>query len=206
MEREEPMALHLLFAFVVVLSSYLPAKAQSFPARSVTIVVSSTAGSLPDLLARGVGQELHQKWKQPVVIENRAGGAYAIAANAVTSAPADGYTLLATESGLYTIQPHLSKSRAYDAQRDFVPVAGMASIPLAFVAVFLLVDAVKFEDFLCCVGEVAVTVAQFFRQCPAQPAAFPFDLLVVDLCHMPLMENKKAPAEVSRGSKIGFAV
>jgi tripartite-type tricarboxylate transporter receptor subunit TctC len=117
-----------------VLASHLPALAQTFPTRNVTIVVSSTPGSLPDLLARAVGQSLQQKWGHPVVIENRAGGAYAIAANAVVTAPPDGYTLLATESGLYTTQPHLSKNRTYDAKRDFVPVSGMASIPVAFVA------------------------------------------------------------------------
>jgi tripartite-type tricarboxylate transporter receptor subunit TctC len=68
------------------------------------------------------------------VIENRPGGAYAIAASAVANAPADGYTLLATESGLYTTQPHLSKGRAAYAKADFVPVSGMAAIPMAFVA------------------------------------------------------------------------
>ena len=127
------MRWHWLVAlFVLVWNS--PAIAQSYPVRSVTIVVSSTPGSLPDLLARAIGQSLQQKWSQPVVVENRAGGAYTIAANAVATAPADGYTLLATESGLYTTQPHLSKTRAYDAARDFVPVSGMASIPMAFVA------------------------------------------------------------------------
>lgn len=110
------------------------ASAQTFPSRAVTVVVSSTPGSLPDVLARAVGQRLQQKWGHPVVIENKAGGAYAIAANAAINAPADGYTLLATELGLYTTQPHLSKTRGYDAQKDLVPVAGMASIPIAFVA------------------------------------------------------------------------
>jgi tripartite-type tricarboxylate transporter receptor subunit TctC len=74
--------------------------AQQYPTRSVTIVAATTPGSLPDVLARGIGQRLSQKWGQPVVVENRAGGAYAIAASAVANAPADGYTLLASESGL----------------------------------------------------------------------------------------------------------
>jgi tripartite-type tricarboxylate transporter receptor subunit TctC len=110
------------------------ALAQSYPSRNVTIVVSSTAGSLPDILARAFAQRLQQKWGHPVVVENRAGGAYVIAANAAINAPADGYTLLATEVGLYTTQPYLFKTRPYDAQKDLIPVAGMASIPVAWLA------------------------------------------------------------------------
>ena len=128
------MVCRWLAALVAVVAWQLPATAQRFPARNVTIIVSSTPGALPDLLARAVGQRLQQKWGHSVVIENRAGGAYAIAANALVAAPADGHTLLATESGLYTIQPHLSKARAYDAKRDFLPVSGMARIPMAFFA------------------------------------------------------------------------
>jgi tripartite-type tricarboxylate transporter receptor subunit TctC len=108
--------------------------AQQYPTRSVTIVAATTPGSLPDVLARGIGQRLSQKWGQPVVIENRAGGAYAIAASAVTNAPADGYTLLVAEASLYTVQPHLLKGRKTYSASDFVPVTGMASIPVAFVA------------------------------------------------------------------------
>ena len=108
--------------------------AQSYPAKPVTIIAATTPGSLPDIVARGVGQRLAAKWKQPVVVENRAGGAYAIAASAVANAAADGHTLLVTESGFYTTQPHLSKGRAAYAQSDFLPVSGIARIPTAFVA------------------------------------------------------------------------
>lgn len=110
------------------------AHAQTFPSRGVVIIVASTPGSVPDVLARGVGERLQQKWKQNVTIENRAGGAYTIAANAVLATPSDGYTLLATELGFYTTQPHLSKTKRYDATGDFIGVAGMASAPLAFLA------------------------------------------------------------------------
>ena len=111
------------------------ASAQTFPTRPVTLVAATTPGSLPDVLARGLGQRLSQKWGQPVVVENRAGGAYAIAASAVANAPADGYTLLVGEnSGIYTIQPHLSKGKSAYAQRDFVPVSGIATSPMAFIA------------------------------------------------------------------------
>jgi tripartite-type tricarboxylate transporter receptor subunit TctC len=132
--REEAMIIWLRVLLVLATLASSNAFAQQYPTRSVTIVAATTPGSLPDVLARGIGQRLSQKWGQPVVVENRAGGAYAIAASAVANAPADGYTLLASESGLYTIQPHLSKGRPAYAPNDFVPASGMASIPVAFVA------------------------------------------------------------------------
>ena len=110
------------------------ASAQTFPTRPVTLIAATTPGSLPDVLARGLGQRLSQKWGQPVVVENKAGGAYAIAASAASNAPADGYTLLVSESGIYTIQPHLSKGKSAYAQRDLVPVSGIATSPMAFIA------------------------------------------------------------------------
>ncbi len=62
------------------------AVAEPFPGRAVTIVAPTTPGSLPDVIARGIGQRLSAKWQHPVVVENRAGGAYAIAASAVMNA------------------------------------------------------------------------------------------------------------------------
>ncbi|MDP2410013.1 MAG: tripartite tricarboxylate transporter substrate binding protein [Pseudolabrys sp.] len=121
---------------LLLLAALVPASAvaQTFPTRQVTIIAATTPGSLPDVLARRVAIQLSQKWGHPVVIENRPGGAYAIAATAVINAPADGYTLLVSEAGLYTTQPHLVKKRKDYAASDLTPVSGMARIPLAFVA------------------------------------------------------------------------
>jgi tripartite-type tricarboxylate transporter receptor subunit TctC len=111
------------------------AAAQTYPARPVTIIVTTAPGALTDVLSRAVGQRLAQKWKQTVVIENKPGGAYAIAGAAVAKATPDGYTLLTTEIGMFTTQPHLHiKGRhGYDAQADFVPVANIARIATALV-------------------------------------------------------------------------
>lgn len=128
-----------LASAMALLASFLiapGAAAQTFPDRPVTIIVSTSAGALTDVLARAVGNKLTEKWKQPVIIDNKPGGAYAIAANAVINAPADGYTLLATEVGMVTTQPHLHpEGRAtFNPKKDFVPVSGMAGIPIAFLA------------------------------------------------------------------------
>jgi tripartite-type tricarboxylate transporter receptor subunit TctC len=108
---------------------------QTYPERNVTIVVTSAAGALTDTLTRTIAQQLSEMWKQSVIVENRGGAGYSIAAQSVMRAEHDGYTLLASETGFYTTQPHLyAKGKlAYDAEKDFVPVAGYGTIPTALL-------------------------------------------------------------------------
>jgi tripartite-type tricarboxylate transporter receptor subunit TctC len=107
----------------------------TFPDRNVTIVVTSAAGALTDTLTRAVAQRLSESWKRSVIVENRSGAGYSIAAEFVMRAEHDGYTLLASETGFYTTQPHLypRNKLAYDAQEDFIPVAGYGTIPTALL-------------------------------------------------------------------------
>ena len=111
------------------------ALAQSYPERNVTVVVTSAAGALTDVLTRAVAQRLSETWKQSVIVENRGGAGYAIAAEYVLRAEHDGYMLLASETGFYTTQPHLyAKDKLpYDVERDFVPVVGYGTIPAALL-------------------------------------------------------------------------
>ena len=111
------------------------AMAQTYPDRNVTIVVTSSAGALTDVLTRAVALKLSEKWKQGVIVENKGGAGYAIAAQAVMRAEHDGYTLLASETGIYTTQPHLYTpgKLSYDAEKDFIPVAGYGTIPAALL-------------------------------------------------------------------------
>jgi tripartite-type tricarboxylate transporter receptor subunit TctC len=111
------------------------AAGQAYPDRNVTIVVTSAAGALTDTLTRAIAQRLSQMWKESVIVENRGGAGYAIAAEYVLRAEHDGYMLLASETGFYTTQPYLyTKSKlAYDPQGDFVPVAGYGTIPTALL-------------------------------------------------------------------------
>ncbi|MGC2121377.1 MAG: tripartite tricarboxylate transporter substrate binding protein [Xanthobacteraceae bacterium] len=111
------------------------ALAQIYPDRNVTIVVTSAAGALTDVLTRAVAQRLSEMWKQSVIVENRGGAGGSIAAEFVMRAAHDGYTLLASETGFYTTQPYLyAKGKLpYDPQMDFVPVAGYGTIPAALL-------------------------------------------------------------------------
>jgi tripartite-type tricarboxylate transporter receptor subunit TctC len=125
-----------LIVFSAGLLAGSPAIAQSWPSRQVTIVATSAPGAATDVLARAIGQRLSEKWNQPVVVENRPGAAYAIAAAAVAKANPDAYTLIATELGMFTSQQYLHQQdkRPFDGERDFVPVSGFAEMPVALVA------------------------------------------------------------------------
>jgi len=124
-----------LFACLFAGSAALAQTAQSYPDRNVTVVVTSSAGALTDVLTRAVAQRLSELWKHSVIVENKGGAGYAIAAQAVLQAGHDGYTLLASETGFYTTQPYLYApgKLSYDAQKDFVPVAGYGTIPAALL-------------------------------------------------------------------------
>src|SRR5690349_7982802 len=91
------LALCLLIAIAGVLIFPARASAQAgFPNRPVTIVVPYAAGGVADTLARAIARALAERWGQPVVVDNRAGGGTVIGTALVARAPGDGYTLLLT--------------------------------------------------------------------------------------------------------------
>src|SRR5690554_6885474 len=91
----------------VVMLPLLAAHAQSYPDRSVRMVVPAAVGGTTDKLARAVADRLAGVWGQPVVVDNRPGGGQIIGAEAVARAEPDGYTLLVTDSSTLVINPHL---------------------------------------------------------------------------------------------------
>jgi tripartite-type tricarboxylate transporter receptor subunit TctC len=126
----------LLFVCLFVSPAALgQAFAQTYPNRNVTIVVTSSAGALTDVLTRAVAQRLAETWKHSVIVENKGGAGYTIAAQSVLHDEHDGYTLLASETGIYTTEPYLYApgQLPYDPQRDLVPVAGYGTIPAALL-------------------------------------------------------------------------
>ena len=97
-----------LIAAVVVLSALDTATAQDYPNRPIKIIVSSAAGGPLDIVARAVADKLTgSSLKQAVVVEERTGAGGNIAADFVSNAPPDGYTLLFTLSSTLTVNPHL---------------------------------------------------------------------------------------------------
>jgi len=95
--------------------------AQTYPAKPVRMIVPFPAGGPADLVARLLSSKLPEAWGQPLVIENRGGAGGNIGTAAVARAPADGYTILLTTSGLMS-NPGLYKDPGFDPVRDFAPV------------------------------------------------------------------------------------
>jgi tripartite-type tricarboxylate transporter receptor subunit TctC len=106
----------------------------TFPTRPIRVVVPTTAGGVPDVLARTVGQRMSEALGQPVVVENRAGAGGILAAEAVLKAPADGHTLFLGDTGNYAVSAALYTKFPYDVQRDFAPIVLAAAPPVYLVA------------------------------------------------------------------------
>ena len=113
-------------AFVVPVRAQ-PSLAQNYPSQNVTVIVAFPAGGLADIIGRLVSTKLEGRLKQSVVVENRGGAGGNIAAKAVAGAAPDGYTLLATTSGL-AANMTASKNRA-SSKSDLRPIAFVAISP-----------------------------------------------------------------------------
>jgi tripartite-type tricarboxylate transporter receptor subunit TctC len=124
--------LKALAAAPLLAGPWLGARAQAFPVRPVRILVGFTPGGLPDITARLIGQKLSEAWKQPVTVENRPGAGGNLAAQAVASAPADGYTLLSISSA-HTSTPAIYPKLAFDVAKDFAGITMTATGPCLLV-------------------------------------------------------------------------
>jgi tripartite-type tricarboxylate transporter receptor subunit TctC len=119
-------------ALAAVLST-APAGAQTYPTKTVTIVVPLAAGTGMDTVARLYGEKLQAALGRPVVVENKPGAALAIGATAIATAAPDGHTIGVLTSGPMAIGPVLYKKVAYDPQKDFVPISLYVKSPLVLV-------------------------------------------------------------------------
>jgi tripartite-type tricarboxylate transporter receptor subunit TctC len=111
----------------------VPAAAQNFPSKPVRIVVPQTPGGASDALARVIAQKLNDKWRQPVVVENKPGAGGNIGTELVAKSSADGYTLLMSYAGTQAINPSLYAALPYDSVKDFQPVATLATVPFVLI-------------------------------------------------------------------------
>jgi len=109
----------------------MPAQAQTYPTRPVTIILPAAAGNGNDVAARLVAERLTQIWKQSVVILNRPGAGGVIAAQAAAGAEKDGHTLYMTQTSTYTVLPITHEGKLpFDLQRDFVPIGLIGIQPI----------------------------------------------------------------------------
>jgi tripartite-type tricarboxylate transporter receptor subunit TctC len=132
------MSRFLLGLFVSLVACVSGASAQNptadYPTRTITFVCPFPAGGGSDILARMLAQELQDKLKQTVIVENRVGAGTVIAAQAVARSAPDGYTLFLAPVTTLAIGPSIYKSLPYDTVKDFAPIGLVASAQFGLVA------------------------------------------------------------------------
>jgi tripartite-type tricarboxylate transporter receptor subunit TctC len=129
----EQLLLALLGGLFPAALAALPARAQDYPARPVTIVAPFTPGGTTSILARMIGQGLEARLGQSFLIENKPGAGSVIGANAVAKAVPDGYTLLMATSTSMAIDVTLYKNLPYNPASDLSPLALVARTPFVLV-------------------------------------------------------------------------
>jgi tripartite-type tricarboxylate transporter receptor subunit TctC len=132
----------------------MPAKAQAWPERTVRLM-TGPAGTSPDATARVLAEALSKRWKQTVVVENRAGADHILAAQGLLDAR-DGHTLLFTTHSTLTVNPVLHAKLPYEPERDFAPLS------------------LAVEDFLCVVAAPGLGVnslSELVKVAAARPGA-----------------------------------
>jgi len=119
----------IALAGAVLIAAVSGAQAQNYPNQRVTIVVPFGAGSVTDILARIVAEDMSRRWNQQVIVENRPGLA---GTTAVGKAANDGYTLMLTSNG-HTVAGLVSKELTVDPVKDFAGITRLASAPLYLI-------------------------------------------------------------------------
>src|SRR4051794_30761076 len=134
MERAMRRAILLSLTVWLGLTAAARAQTDDYPQRTVTFICPFPAGGGTDILTRMLAQELQDRLKRPVVVDNRPGAGTQIAANAVAKSAPDGYTLLLAPVTTLAIGPSVYKALPYDTQKDFAPIALVGSAQFALVA------------------------------------------------------------------------
>ena len=110
------------------------AQAQTYPAKTVTLIVPASPGGVIDTMARMLAQNLSAAWKSQVIVENKPGATNQIAAEYVARSAPDGHTLFLSPEATFVVSPFLFSKLPYDAQKGFTPITGLISIRQALVA------------------------------------------------------------------------
>lgn len=122
-----------LLSLIAVLGT-VPADAQIYPSRPLHLIISFPPGGVSDTVGRQLAQKLQEQMGQPVVVENRPGGNFVIAAVAAAKAPADGHTIFMAVDSTMTLNPLQFDPLPYDPVKDFAPISLVAAQSLFIVA------------------------------------------------------------------------
>jgi tripartite-type tricarboxylate transporter receptor subunit TctC len=126
----------LIHVAIILMTAVLAtnALAQTWPSKTVRIVVPYPPGGGIDILARQLAERFQAQWGQAVVVENKPGGSTIIGVEAVAKASPDAHTILMTSDASFSINPHLFRKLPYDAQKDFQPVTMLVLLQQLLIA------------------------------------------------------------------------
>jgi tripartite-type tricarboxylate transporter receptor subunit TctC len=119
---------------IALVAGVVPARAQDYPSRPITVIVPFPAGGASDVVARIVTNQMAKILGQSIVVENIGGAGGTIGSARVAAAAPDGYTLLAAAMGSHVAAPVLTPNVKYDPVADFVPVGITAHSPAVVIA------------------------------------------------------------------------
>src|SRR5215510_1880510 len=122
-----------LMIIMVLACGTMAASAQSYPTRSIHLLLGLPPGGAADVTARLLARGLEDKLGQPVVVENKPGSGGNLVGQLVANSPPDGHTILLAPDSLFVINPHLYASMPLDPFKDLIPVASVISNYYAFV-------------------------------------------------------------------------
>jgi tripartite-type tricarboxylate transporter receptor subunit TctC len=120
-----------LFMVGMLLASVSARAADYYPSKTITIVNLYAAGGGIDIVARSIAKELSEKWKVPVIVENKPGAGGTLAAGYVVRQPADGYTFFITDVS-FSIVPSMYSKLSYDPLKDLEPLVLLGTVTQAF--------------------------------------------------------------------------
>lgn len=123
----------LLLATTLAIGTASTAMAQAFPSKPIRILVGFAPGGAMDIVARTIGQKVSASVGQPVIVDNKPGAGSNIAIRALIDSPPDGYTVMLVANGL-AANPTLYQPAPFDPERDVVPVALVARLPVVIAA------------------------------------------------------------------------
>ena len=174
---------------------------EQYPSKAIRLIVPYPPGGPTDLMARAINDRLGERLGQPVIVDNRGGGATIIGAELAARAPADGYTLLLGTTTLLVVNPVLNKNLPYRVERDFAPVtmlgdqAYLLAVPVtqAFKTVGDLVAHAKSYPGKLSFGSAGIGSAAHFAGEMLKHAAR------IDIVHIPYKGTAPAIADLVGG-------
>jgi tripartite-type tricarboxylate transporter receptor subunit TctC len=186
---------------LAALTGHAPARAETYPSRSVTIMPLLAAGTGLDVTVRLYAEQLSKAFGKPVLVENKPGSAGLIGVAALKAAPADGYTMIVATSAVMAIRPTLLKNPPYDAQKDFIPIALYVKSPFILVvnpalpvhSVPELIKYVKDRP-----GQLSYS-SPGIGGAPHLSAEYMKQRFEIDLAHVPYRNSPQSIADVAAG-------